>query len=261
MTLVWLDDLRLNADLNGPLTGPPLVLIHGLGLDGRVWDALIPRLTGQRILRLDLRGHGASDTPPPPYAMGAMIRDVERLMTHFALKDAVVLGAGEGGLIAQGLAVKRLDLVRALVLTGSATRFANPSVWETRLARLRDKGPDLDAECAALLGPRWRASPMLAAVRAMLGTTRPDGWTGFASAIATADFYQTTAALRLPTLILAGADDRKTPPDVQRDLADLVPDAGYQLIRGGSHLSMLTDPEGFAEPLLGFLARIGHARL
>ncbi len=149
MTLVWLDDLRLNADLTGPLTGPPLVLIHGLGLDGRLWDALIPRLTGQRILRLDLRGHGASDTPPPPYAMGAMIRDVERLMTHFALKDAVVLGAGAGGLIAQGLAVKCLDLVCALVLTGSATRFANPSVWKTRLARLRGEGPDLDAECGS----------------------------------------------------------------------------------------------------------------
>jgi 3-oxoadipate enol-lactonase len=259
MTLVWLDDLRLNADLTGPLAAPPLVLIHGLGLDARVWDALIPRLPGQRILRLDLRGHGASDTPAPPYTMGAMIRDVERLMTHFALKDAVVLGAGEGGLIAQGLAVKRLDLVRALILTGSATRFANPSVWEARLARLRQHGPDLETECAVLLGPRWRATPVIGSVRAMLDTTRPDAWTGFASAIATADFYQTTATLRLPTLILAGADDRKTPPDLQRELADLVPDAGYQLIRGGSHLSMLTDPAGFAEPLLGFLTRIGHA--
>lgn len=257
MTLVWLDDLRLNADLTGPPDAPPLVLIHGLGLDRRLWDALLPYLP-TRTMRLDLRGHGASDTPAAPYAMGAMIRDVERLMDHFALKDAVVLGAGEGGLIAQGLAVKRLDLVRALVLSGSATRFANPDVWETRLARLKAQGPDLDAECAQLLGPRWRTLPEKDAVRAMLTLTRPDGWTGFASAIATADFYQTTATLRLPTLVLAGADDRKTPPDLQRELADLVPDAGFQLIRGGSHLAMLTHPEAFAHPLKAFLTRIGH---
>jgi 3-oxoadipate enol-lactonase len=258
VSLVWLDDLRLNANLTGPVAAPPLVLIHGLGLDARVWDGLAPLLSRHRLLRLDLRGHGASDTPPAPYAMGALIRDVERLMDHFALKDAVVLGAGEGGLIAQGLAVKRLDLVRALVLTGSATRFANPSVWETRLVRLRQHGPDLDAECAALLGPRWRASPVIDRVRAMLATTRPDAWTGFGNALATADFYQTTATLRLPTLILAGADDRKTPPDLQRELADLVPAAAFQLIRGGSHLVMLTDSEPFAAPLSSFLTRIGH---
>lgn len=257
MTLVWLDDLRLNADLTGLPSAPPLVLIHGLGLDLRLWDALLPHLP-TRTLRLDLRGHGASDTPAPPYAMGGMIRDVERLMDHFALKDAVVLGAGEGGLIAQGLAVKRLDLVRALVLTGSSTRFANPDVWDTRLARLKAQGPDLDAECAALLGPRWRALPETDPLRAMLTQTRRDGWTGFASAIATSDFYQTTATLRLPSLILAGADDRKTPPDIQRELADLVPDATFQLIRGGSHLAMLTHAEGFVHPLKAFLARIGH---
>jgi 3-oxoadipate enol-lactonase len=255
--LVWLSDLRLNAELTGPATAPPLVLIHGLGLDLTLWDALLPHLP-TRTLRLDLRGHGASDAPPPPYALGTLIRDAERLIDHFALKDAVVLGLGEGGLIAQGLAAKRLDLVRALVLTGSATRFANPSVWETRLARLKDDGPDLDAECAARLGPRWQTSPALEATRTMLARTRPEGWQGLAAALTTADLYQTTATLTLPTLVLAGGDDRKTPPDVQRELADLIAGATFQLLPGASHLAMLTHPDAFAPALLQFLTRIGH---
>ena len=257
MTLVWLDDLRLNAEISGPPNASPLVLIHGLGLDLRLWDALLPHLR-TRTLRLDLRGHGASDAPPPPYTMGTLIRDVERLMTHFPIKDAVVLGAGEGGLIAQGLAVKRLDLVRAMVLTGSATRFANPAVWEGRLARLRDHGPNLDAESAALLGPRWRTLPENTPVNDMLGHTRPDGWQGFAAATSTADFYQTTATLTLPTLVLAGADDRKSPPDLQREAAELVAGSQFLLLHGGGHLSMLTKAEAFAEALNGFLRRIGH---
>lgn len=257
MTLVWLEDLRLNAMLSGPATASPLVLIHGLGLDLRLWDALLPHLPC-RILRIDLRGHGASDTPGPPYAMGRLIHDVERLMSHFALQDAVVLGAGEGGLIAQGLAAKRLDLVRAMILTGTATRFANPAVWEGRLARLRDHGPDLDAECAQLLGPRWRATADLTLVRDMLACTRPEGWQGLAAATATADFYQTTATLSLPTLILAGADDRKIPPDLQRELGDLIAGSEFHLLRGGSHLSMLSRPDAFAEAVAGFLTRIGH---
>ncbi|HMS94218.1 MAG TPA: alpha/beta fold hydrolase [Tabrizicola sp.] len=187
-----------------------------------------------------------------------MIRDTERLIDHFSLKEAAILGAGEGGLIAQGLAIKRLDLVRTMILTGSSTRFVNRSTWEIRLSRLRSQGPDLEAECAALLGPRWQQSPVLAETRAMLDQTSREGWQGFAGAISTADFYQTTATLKLPTLILAGADDRKTPPDLQRETADLIAGAEFKLIRGGSHLPMLTHPEAFAAALSGFLTRIGH---
>lgn len=258
MTLVWLEDLRLNAELSGPEGASPVVLIHGMGLDLRVWDALVPHLRNH-CLRLDLRGHGSSDSPAPPYGMGTLIHDVERLMTHFALKDTVVVGAGEGGLIAQGLAVKRLDLVRAMVLTGSATRFANPVVWERRLAELKADGPDLDAESAQILGPRWRTAPVLAQVRQMLTHTRPEGWQGVAAATATADFYQTTATLTLPTLVLSGADDRKVPPDLQRETADLVAGAQVQLLRGAGHLAMLTHPEGFSAALNAFLVRIGHS--
>lgn len=257
MTLVWLDDLRLNAELSGPERSPPVVLIQGLGLDLRVWDAVLPFLPA-RCLRLDLRGHGNSDSPAPPYGMGTLIRDLERLMTHFHLKDAVVVGAGEGGLVAQGLAIKRLDLVRAMVLTGTATRFANPAVWEARLARLKADGPDLDAECALLLGPRWRDSPVRAQVHEMLERTRPEGWQGVAAASATADFYQTTATLTLPSLILAGADDRKVPPDLQRELADLITGSQFQLLRSAGHLGMLTHPDRFADALVEFLTRIGH---
>ena len=258
MTLVWLADLRLNAELTGPPAAPVVVLVHGLGLDLRVWDALMPQLARHRVLRLDLRGHGGSDSPAPPYAMGALIRDVERLMDHFALRDAVVVGAGEGGLVAQGLAVKRLDLVRAMVLTGSASRFANPSVWEARLARLKADGPDLDAECALHLGPRWQEAAQLPPVRAMLHHTRPAGWEGVAAATATADFYQTTATLTLPTLVLAGSDDRKVPPDLQRELADLVAGAQFQLVPKAPHLAMLSHATQFAAALTGFLTRIGH---
>ena len=85
--------------------------------------------------------------PPPPYAMGALIRDAERLNDHFALKDAVVVGAGDGGLIAQGLAVKRLDLVRAMVLSNTATRIGKPALGRPDRPAPRH-GPDLDARCA-----------------------------------------------------------------------------------------------------------------
>jgi 3-oxoadipate enol-lactonase len=258
MTLVWLSDLRLNAILTGPPDAPPLVMIHGLGLDMRLWHGLLPGLARFRVLTLDLRGHGLSDTPPEPYALGGLIRDVERLADHFALRDAVVVGQGEGGLIAQGLALKRLDIVRALVLTGSATRLGNPDGWQTRIARHRDHGPDPASDCAALLGPLWQSLPDAGPVRAMLDQTRPEGWRGLAAAMATADLYQTTATLTLPTLVLAGGEDRRVPPDMQRETADLIAGADFRILPGAPHLCMLTDPGRFALSLGDFLTRIGH---
>ena len=86
MALIWLQDLRLNAVIEGPEGAPPVVFLHALGTDLTIWDetvaALAPRF---RCLRFDARGHGRSDVPTPPYSMGALIRDAESLMEHFAL--------------------------------------------------------------------------------------------------------------------------------------------------------------------------------
>ena len=67
--------------------------------------------------------------------------------------------------------------------------------------------------------------------------------------MATADLYQTTATLTLPTLVLAGGEDRKVPPDMQRETADLIAGAEFRLLPGAPHLAMLTDPARFGEAL------------
>lgn len=258
--LVYLDDIRMNAVCEGPPSAPPVVLIHGLGTDLTVWDAVVARLPQWRILRLDLRGHGATDVPPAPYAMGALIRDCERVMAHFELTEAVIAGFGAGGLVAQGLAVKRLDLVRGLVLSNTGTRLGTPEIWRRRSAAVQGGGMAaiLDPTMAQNLGPRWRQAPTLPAQQAHLSKTAPEGWMGVAAAIAGSDFYQTTATLRLPTLVIAGSDDGVTPPDMQRELADLIPSADFRLIHRAGHIAPLDQPEEYAAHLRAFLTRIGQ---
>ncbi len=151
MPLIYLPDLRLNATLDGPPGAPPLVLIHALGTSMALWDGIAPHLPRHRLLRLDLRGHGASDVPAAPYAMGTLVRDVERLIDHFALKDTVVVGVSLGGMIAQGLAVKRLDLVRGLVLSNTAARIGTAAQWQDRIATVRAQA------CLPSSMPPWSA--------------------------------------------------------------------------------------------------------
>ncbi len=261
MPLIYLEDIRLNAEITGPANDPPLVLLHALGTNLTLWDDILPLFPpGLRILRVDLRGHGASDVARPPYAMGALIRDVERAMDHFALKDAVVLGLSLGGMVAQGLATKRLDLVRALILSNTAARIGAADLWHARIADIRATGLQAYADGAMerMFGRNWRAEPGMPRIRAMLTSTHPDGWTGCAAAIAGTDFYTPTAALRLPTLAIAGANDGSTPPDLVRETADLIPGSQFRLIRGAGHFPLVEKPAEYAAIIGTFLHDIGH---
>ena len=265
MTLIYLPDIRLpdirlNAHLSGPKDAPALVFAHALGTDASIWSGVVQELQGYRCLTYDQRGHGASDCPPPPYAMGALIRDLERLIDHFALKDVVVIGASLGGLVAQGLAVKRLDLVRAVVLSNTAARIGTPQMWQARIETIRCSGLAAYADSALhrILGPQFQTNPHEPYLRDLLIRTNPDGWIGCASAIAGTDFYTSTASLRLPTLAIAGANDGTTPPDLVRETAELIPGHRFALMRQAGHLPMVERPAEYAALLSDFLHQIGH---
>jgi 3-oxoadipate enol-lactonase len=261
MPLIYLPDARLNARLEGPASAPVLVLAHALGTDLTIWDGVLGHLHGRfRTLTYDHRGHGGSDVPAPPYSMGALITDLERLIDHFALKDAVVIGVSLGGLVAQGLAIKRLDLVRALVLSNTAARIGTQELWHRRIAEVRTTGLETYAEGAMqrILGPKYQSHPSHAYLRSLLTNTHPDGWVGCAAAIAGCDLYTTTATLRLPSLVIAGANDGTTPPDLVRETANLIPGHRFALIRGAGHLPMVEKPAEFAALLDTFLTEIGH---
>ncbi|MCB2130027.1 MAG: 3-oxoadipate enol-lactonase [Rhodobacteraceae bacterium] len=246
---------------DGDRGGLPVVFANSLGTDLRMWDALVPLMPeGLRIIRYDLRGHGLSDCPAGPYSMGAMIRDAERLLDALALRDCVFVGLSVGGLIAQGLAVKRLDLVRAMVLSNTAAKIGTAAMWEARIAAIRSGG--IEAVADAMM-ERWfsrgfQARPAMRAYRHMLTRQPVEGYCGVAAAISGTDFITPTSGLRLPTLVISGSDDGATPPDLVRETAALIPGARFEMMRGVGHLPPVEAPQAYAELLTGFLASIGH---
>ncbi len=259
--LIYLPELRLNVLEDGPKDGPALVFAHALGLDATMWDTVLPLLPpGLRLIRLDMRGHGGSDTPPAPYAMGALVRDAERVLDHLGVKDAVFVGLSIGGLTAQGLAVKRLDLVRGLVLSNTAARIGNDTLWHDRIAKVAAGGMEsiVAPTMERWFSRRFRAENRHGPWAARLAACRPEGWMGCAAAIAGADFYTPTAGLRLPVMAIAGGHDGSTPPDLVRETAALIPDADFHLLPGSGHLPSVDAPQQFAALLSAFLTRIGH---
>lgn len=261
MQIADLGDVQLHYRIDGPDDGAPLVFANSLGTDLRLWDQVLPLLPqGLRIIRYDKRGHGLSSCPPAPYTMGALVSDAERLLDHLKLRDCLFVGLSIGGMIAQGLAAKRLDLVRALVLSNTGAKIGTREMWAERIAAVEANGIEAlaDPVMERWFSASFRATPELALWRNMLVRQPAAGYAGCSAAIAGTDFYTTTAALRLPVLGIAGSADGSTPPDLVRETVDLVPGSKFHLMRGVGHLPCVENPRDYAQVLSDFLRETGH---
>lgn len=261
MKLLDLGEVRLHYRVDGPAEGPPVVFANSLGTDLRLWDGILPHLPdGLRIIRFDKRGHGLSTCPPGPYTMGALITDTEALLDHLQVRDCVFVGLSIGGMIAQGLAVKRLDMIRAMVLSNTGAKIGTPDLWAQRIEDVRQGGIErlADAVMERWFSKSFRDTPELELWRNMLTRQEDEGYMGCCAAISGTDFYTTTASLRLPTMGIAGAEDGSTPPDLVRETTDLIPGSTCHVIRKAGHLPCVEQPEEYAVLLNRFLRDVGH---
>ncbi len=261
MHMADLGDVRLHYRIDGPEDGAPVVFANSLGTDMRLWDPILPLLpAGLRILRYDKRGHGLSTCPSGPYAMGALVGDAEKLMDHLGFKESFFVGLSIGGLIAQGLAVKRLDLMRAMVLANTGAKIGTKEIWADRIAGVEAGGIEslADAVMERWFSKAFRDTPDLELWRNMLTRQEDAGYAGCSAAISGTDFFATTATLRLPTLGIAGSEDGATPPDLVRETTDLIPGSQFHLIRRAGHLPCVEQPEEFARVITDFMRSVGH---
>ena len=254
------NDISLHYQMEGPEDGQPLVFANSLNTRLELWDAVLPHLPkGLRILRYDMRGHGRSDVPEPPYSMGTLVRDAEALMDALGIKDAIFVGLSVGGLVAQGLATKRRDLVRGLVLSNTAAKIGTPKMWDERIAAVQAGGLAAltDSTMERWFSRAFRDAGKDAPWREMFEATPTVGYIGCAKAISGTDFYTTTAALILPVLAIAGSEDGSTPPDLVRETQELIKGSRFHLIRRAGHLPCVERPEEYAQALTDFMAETG----
>uniref|UniRef100_UPI002493098C 3-oxoadipate enol-lactonase n=1 Tax=Pseudophaeobacter arcticus TaxID=385492 RepID=UPI002493098C len=234
MQIADLGDVQLHYRIDGAPDGAPIVFANSLGTDLRLWDEIVALLPEDlRTIRYDMRGHGQSDVPDAPYTMGQLVSDAEAVCDAFKLRDVLFVGLSVGGMVAQGLATKRLDLVRTMVLSNTAAKIGTHDIWNSRFDLIREDGMEAvaDATMERWFSKAWHGAPQIAAWRKMLTDTASDGYIGCGNAIAGTDFYTTTAALKLPTLAIAGSEDGATPPDLIRETQELIAGSQFHLIR------------------------------
>lgn len=240
---------------DGPRDGPALVFANSLGTDLRLWDALVPHLpAGLRLIRYDKPGHGLSEDGGA-VTIASLAEDAAALIGATAARPVIFVGLSIGGLIGQALAAARPGLVRALVLSNTAARIGTPEGWAERIAAVTAGGTGAIAEAVMQrwFAPAFRATPALALWRTMLARTPAAGYVAACAAIAAADLTGAARSLRLPTLVIAGAEDGATPPDLVGATASLIAGAAFHLIPGAGHLPCIEKPNAYAALLNEFM--------
>ena len=259
MDVAALDGIKLNYREDGDPAGVPVMFSNSLGTDLRLWDQILPLLPQHyRFIRYDKRGHGLSQLTKGPYGMGVLVRDAEMLIEHLGLSRVIFVGLSIGGMIAQGLAAKRPDLLRAIVLSNTGAKIATREMWAERIAAAEAGGLEAlaDSTMQRWFSDAFRGTEAVHAWRNMFVRQPVEGWTGCGAAIAGTDFYTTTAAIEMPALGIAGSEDGSTPPDLVQETVGLVGGSDYRLIRGAGHLPCVEKPREYAEILSDFLAKV-----
>ncbi|HEX5454704.1 MAG TPA: alpha/beta fold hydrolase [Stellaceae bacterium] len=269
--LLPLDGRRLAYDLLGPQDAPTACITHSLASDGGSWAEQVPALLqgGFRVLRLDMRGHGGSDPVAGDYTMAALADDVAAVLGALAIPRVHYIGLSIGGMIGQAFALAHGErLISALwcdTLPASPAGEGAAEAWAQRLHTVRranSLAPLADATVERWLTDdfkakhpgRWRE------IRDTVTGTTPEGYLGCCAAILDFDFVPRLTEVRVPTLVVCGADDAGTPPPENRRIAALVPGARYEEMPGCRHFPNVERPDSFNNLMLGWLDTHRHAR-
>ncbi|GGE92791.1 bifunctional 3-oxoadipate enol-lactonase/4-carboxymuconolactone decarboxylase PcaDC [Sphingomonas prati] len=258
MPFAMRDAVRIYWKLDGDDGAPPLVLLNSIGTDMALWDACLPALTRRfRVLRIDTRGHGASDAPEGDYDLPMLAADMVAAMDAAGIERAAVAGVSLGGMIAMQAALDHPARVAALALIcTSATMDAG--AWEQRIATVRRDGTAAIAELAMgrFLSPQFAAAhPAVAAsLHRAIVAMADAGYAGAGAAIRDMDVIGRLPELTRPVLVVGGERDISTPFDGHgARIAAAIPGAEVAQL-DCAHLAPIEAPAALAGVLVAFLA-------
>lgn len=259
MAFVTRDAVRLYWRADGDEGKPSLLLLNSLGTDHAMWDAVMAFLLRDfRVLRMDTRGHGASDVPKGDYTLSMLARDAVAVLDAAGVARAHVCGLSMGGMTALELASEHPERVERIIGANTSAQMSSDLMRE-RAALVRQKG--MQAVLDAVIGRfftqsfRDRKPPLLGSTRATLLATEPEGYAACCMAIAGMKLKDKLGRVKAPLLVINGAQDISTPPAEHGELIAKAVAGASSVMIDAAHLSAIEQPEAFAGAVVAFLTQ------
>ncbi|MGI9605321.1 MAG: alpha/beta fold hydrolase [Acidimicrobiales bacterium] len=248
--------------LSGDPDAPPLVLIHGLGLDRETWRDHVRTFTEDfRVLTYDLFGHGDSDGPPETPSLTTYSEQLAALLDELDIASAHVVGFSLGGMINRRFAADHPDRVESLAILNSPHE-RSPEDQQAVEQRARDSakaGPSANIEQTLnrWFTPAFRASHPQRVDEVRRCVTSNDAATyadcRFVLASGVVELIRPDPPIAHRTLVITCEHDSGSTPDMSHAIASEIPGAQLIIIPELQHLGLIERPELFTEPLVTFI--------
>jgi pimeloyl-ACP methyl ester carboxylesterase len=253
----------LAYDVRG--NGPALLLLHAFPLGLVMWEAQARAFSSShQVIRFDARGFGGSPPGDGLLTMERIADDGVALLDHLGVSRAVVCGLSMGGYAAFALVRRHADRLKGLVLADTRPGADSDAARAARAAqadKARKEGSAAvaDAVLPKLVGETTQKQrpELVAWLRETIAANPPRGIAdALAGLAARADATPTLREVRVPTLVLCGAEDVITPPAESEALARGIAGSRLEIVPAAGHLSSLENPEGFNAALGRFLREL-----
>ncbi len=233
--------------------GVPLVLVHGLGGNTRIWQPMIASLSAAfRVVAYDLRGLGRSGTPTPPYSLGMLVADLHALVERSAPGRVSVLGHSLGGAVALAYAAEQPERVGAVIAVSAPV--STPSERQSALRELARVA--VDEEMAAVakrhaqtgLPESFRAAhpTETRAYENVIAECDPIGYGALCAVVAELDLAGALGRIAAPVLLVHGELDRVVPPEAARAMMPAIQDCEHVELAGCGHVVPVERPDDLA---------------
>ena len=250
-TCVTVDGLAV--EVSGPAGAMPVLFGHSLLLDRRMFDAQVADLARDfRVFNVDFRGHGDAAVPPRGFSILQQAEDYAKVLDHFGLDSAAIVGLSMGGMAAMHFAIAHPTRVRGLVLMNTSAEREPPKARAKEMAlavtaRMFGVRPFIRKQVEPLMfGERFRAErPDVVAMwsERMAELDRTGLYRAVTMVLSRPAVGPRLVDLRTPTMVIAGDQDVATPPKLGRQIADTIPGAVFRLLPRTGHVSTVEEPE------------------
>jgi pimeloyl-ACP methyl ester carboxylesterase len=252
-------EAEMNAKVNGIQmaytdegAGRTLLLVHGFPLNRHAWSPQVAAFRKDfRVVAPDLRGLGESEGTAGAVAMVRYAEDLQALMVYLGTGPVILAGHSMGGYVALAFARAFPQALRGLVLVGTRAGADAPAAAAARRASAEQVRADgcaglVAAMAAKMLSPGHADPAMAAAVRGFMTPSRPEGVIAALLGMAERpDAGGWLGQIRVPTLVVAGAEDTIIAPAESESLAKAIPGAQLKLVPQAGHLVAFEQAEAF----------------
>jgi pimeloyl-ACP methyl ester carboxylesterase len=244
--------------------GPALILLHGGLSDHREWRAQLDGLADAfTVIAWDAPGCGGSDDPPDTFRMPEYARALAGFIEAIGAEDPTVLGLSWGSTLALELCRLRPDVPRALILTAAYAGWAGSLPPDVVAQRLRDAMRDLAQSPATVaqsflptLFTQRATSAMRGEALRVMSEARPAGIRPMLYALAEADLRAVLPTIRVPTLLLYGEEDERSPMAVADEMHTAIPGSTLVVLPEVGHQSNIETPQRFNDAVRAFLINL-----